>query len=114
MEKMEKGKVTASGNAPRIDAISIKWEADNFSEWLREDVEIVGCVAKAEISYAIGNNGTRRIDWLTSAGLWGIESDSGKDYLKQVEKEQLADLREHLQHFGIKWDESKITRGGQA
>ncbi len=61
----------------------------------RGDWAFQGCVAKAELSYPIGQ-GSRRIEWLTSGGLWGIESDSDKEYLRSVEDEQLADLASHL------------------
>jgi hypothetical protein len=32
-----------------------------------------------------------------SGGLWGIESDSEESYMKEIEEEQLAELREQLQ-----------------
>lgn len=62
--------------------------------------EMLGCTVKAEVSYSIGC-GSRRLEWFTSVGLWGIESDSDREYLTEVENEQLADLADHLSHFGI-------------
>ena len=62
-----------------------------------------GCVARAVVSYPIGN-GSRRLEYLSSGGLYGIESDSSPLYVSEVELEQLADLREHLKHFGIDWN----------
>jgi hypothetical protein len=38
---------------------------------------------------------------LTSGGLWGIESDSSNEYLKEVEAEELADLRGTLIEAGF-------------
>ena len=70
-------------------------EAYNRGEW-----SMLGCVAVATISRPCGQ-GSRRLDKLTSGGLWGVESDSGADYLKSVESEQMADLAEHLKAFGI-------------
>jgi len=32
-----------------------------------------------------------------SYGLWGIESDSGEKYLKEIEEEQIAEAEEELQ-----------------
>lgn len=56
----------------------------------------------AEVSHEIkGNPGSRRIQSFRSAGLWGIESDSDESYFKEVAEEQLADLKEHLEHFGV-------------
>lgn len=71
-----------------------RMESLNNGNW-----SYIGIYAKAEVSYDIGQ-GSRRIETLESSGLWGIESDSG-DYLKEVEKEQLEDLKEHLKAFGV-------------
>lgn len=38
---------------------------------------------------------------VTSGGLWGIESDSETSYLKEVEQEQLAELRTQLHEMGF-------------
>lgn len=38
---------------------------------------------------------------ISSGGLWGIESDSDKDYLADVEKEKLSDLRTQLHALGF-------------
>ena len=37
----------------------------------------------------------------TSGGLWGIESDSGDEYIKEVEEQEFYDLKDHLAAFGI-------------
>jgi hypothetical protein len=41
------------------------------------------------------------IQTITSGGLWGIESDSDKDYLASVEQEELSDLRGQLKALGF-------------
>ena len=38
---------------------------------------------------------------ITSGGLWGIESDSDKAYLGEIETEQLSELREQLRAVGF-------------
>jgi hypothetical protein len=38
---------------------------------------------------------------IQSGGLWGIESDSGEDYLKDEEGNQLAELRAQLYNLGF-------------
>jgi hypothetical protein len=116
-----------------IDEIKVEWLPDNYPDlsWLdQDDTEMgegfekesearkeaygrdwwmQGCVAKATVSRPCGQ-GNRRIETFTSGGLWGIESDSDQDYLSTVENDELADLREHLEAFGVKWDETKIER----
>jgi len=114
-------------NQPTVEKVTIEWQNDDCPDlsWLdqfenSQDLEeqkyyqrdqerkasygdrweMLGCIAKAVVSYDIGQ-GSRRLETLTSGGLWGIESDSGKDYFSEVESEQLADLADHLRHFGI-------------
>ena len=38
---------------------------------------------------------------ITSGGLWGIESDSGREYIEEEEKNQLSDLRDQLRGLGF-------------
>jgi len=60
---------------------------------------MLGIVAEAQVSYSIGN-GSKRLETLTSDGLWGVESDSDKE-LDVIDQEELDDLRECLKQFGI-------------
>ncbi len=72
----------------------------------------IGIYAEAEVLYPIGTQGDFRIEHLRSGGLWGIESDSEVSYFKEVEQEQLSELKEHLETFGIdtsNFDEVKIS-----
>ena len=71
-----------------------RMESLNNGNWYYLGVQV-----EAEVSYDIGQ-GSKRLERFTSGGLWGIESDCG-DYIKEVEQEQLADLKEHLKQFGI-------------
>jgi hypothetical protein len=119
---------TFNATAPiKVDSVKIKWlhDSDPDLSWLDQyedsqdpeekeyykrdqerkasygnQWEMLGCVAEAQVSRPIGQ-GSRRLETLTSGGLWGIESDSDRDYMKQVEHEQLSDLAEHLNAFGI-------------
>jgi hypothetical protein len=70
----------------------------------RGDWAYVGVWAEATVSYPVGNRGDRRLEVLRSGGLWGIESDS-KEYIKETAKDELADLKEHLQKFGVSTEE---------
>lgn len=59
---------------------------------------------RAEATVIIGNV----IQTISSGGLWGIESDSGDDYIKEIEKEELDNLAEILKELGFK--ESQINK----
>lgn len=75
-----------------------RMESLNRGDWC-----FIGIIAEAEISYPVtgSSNGHRRLESFSSGGLWGIESDSGDDYLERMENEQLDDLWKHLKQFGI-------------
>jgi len=63
----------------------------------RGDWHFCGVVARAEILIPIGGNSFRSL-MIESAGLWGIESDSG-DYLREVYEEEKDELRAQLRMF---------------
>lgn len=82
------------GDAEYIEQDYERMTAYNNQQWFS-----MGIKAVAGVSYLVhGNN--RRLEPLTSGGLWGIESDSG-DYIEEMDNEQLDDLRQHLEQFGI-------------
>lgn len=58
------------------------------------------CRAVAVVTYEV-TPGTYRIEHLSSPGLGGIESDTGDDYRREVEVDQLGELSAHLRRFGI-------------
>jgi hypothetical protein len=52
-----------------------------------------------------------RIETFTSRGCWGVESDA-EDHIEEIEKEELADLKRHLEVFGVDvtgFDEIEVT-----
>lgn len=67
-----------------------RMESLNNGDW-----NFIGIIAKAEIVTESGIMQTIR-----SGGLWGIESDSG-DYLDEVGKEELVNLRSELMALGF-------------
>ena len=77
-----------------------KQDADRLTKFKSDDWWFEGCYAVAEILYE-SSPGCFRLDRLRSAGLWGIESDSGQDYRRSVEADELTDLSLHLEQFGI-------------
>lgn len=90
----------SKGESERLARSYCKADYDRMLALEAGEFCFIGIMAEACISYPTGNNGDRRLEWLSSGGLWGIESDSD-DYLKEVEKEQLEDLKTHLSQFGI-------------
>jgi hypothetical protein len=82
---------------------------ENIRKYTRQDYErmeslyrgdwcFIGIMAEAQ--YSIGDN-YAPIQELTSGGLWGIESNSGTDYLDEVEAEQLHELKAQLAAIGF-------------
>jgi hypothetical protein len=68
---------------------------DRKEEYHRGDFSFVGVRAEAEIVV----DGI--IQTITSGGLWGVESDAGDEYIKEVSQEEYNDLRKILKTLGI-------------
>jgi hypothetical protein len=66
-----------------------------------EDEHGLGCVAVAEVSYPMSDTRDRRLEWLSSGGLYGIDSESAPAYRREIELDELANLQSHLEHFGL-------------
>lgn len=105
--------------AIRIEEVHIKMEPDDdinpkefqcYSDSVINDRyngvwEFVGIRAECSVSYPIGSHGSltsRRLEWLSSSGLYSIEyHHTVEEYHIEVAKEQLEDLKTHLEVFGI-------------
>lgn len=80
-----------------------------YNRWIGDAWQYVGVVAVAHVFIPVGGQSFRVLT-LESAGLWGIESDSGK-YLREVYEEQKAELMAQLVTLGdamtgaAPWDE---------
>ena len=76
--------------------------ADHGCSWW-----MTGCTAEACVSYPLQRwaqwttKNDRRLEWFSSGGVWGIESDSDPGYKLEVEAQELNDLRSHLSMFGV-------------
>lgn len=68
---------------------------DRYQQFHNGDFGFIGIQAEAEI-VAHGVCQT-----ITSGGLWGIESDSDRSYLSEIEQEELQELRAILQSLGF-------------
>ncbi len=78
-----------------IDVVYCCLEALRLHRLERNDWCFLGIIAKAEIISPAGI-----IQTVRSGGLWGVESDSDKSYLNDVEKEELHSLRAELETMG--------------
>lgn len=104
-----RGWTTAQSRADKIRCLDIVYcclECYRLERLFNGDWNYMGVIAKAE--YVSGNQVTQTI---RSGGLWGIETDSGGDYIKQVEDEQLSELRKELESVGF--SPRAITRAFQ-
>ena len=68
------------------------------------DTPVIGVHAEAEI---VVDNTIQRI---SSGGLWGIESDSGKQYIEEIENDELDNLNRQLSALGISADHIDVGR----
>lgn len=67
----------------------------------------IGISAVANVSIELGKD-TRKLDTLTSGGLWGIESDAGEEHLEEIRQEQLSELHTVLDAYGF--SKAQITK----
>jgi hypothetical protein len=76
-----------------------RMEAGMRGEWC-----LIGIKAEAEV-HLTGDTVQR----LTSGGLWGVESDGGDSYHKEIEGEQLEELMGELESVGFTEAEIKAA-----
>lgn len=90
-------------------------DADERARYEAEDAErlanygetwyCVGLRAVAHVEFVHGEHTSQVGPLLESAGLWGIESDSGADYFLSVWGEQFDELAEQLSALGFSDEE---------
>lgn len=73
---------------------------DRMMQFEKGDVYCIGIKAIAEV-HTSENGNTWLINHIESGGLWGIESDSDAEYLREVEQDELHELRKTLKAFGL-------------
>lgn len=114
--EMEGDKIVSSA---RYDDDDVKnYGIAKVKKWVAEDQKrldtygtewvMTGIIAHAEVlipkkTYPPSS----QIVSLQSGGLWGIESDSDKSYLKSIKSDELEDLGDNLAAFGIKGSKVK-------
>jgi hypothetical protein len=105
----ENKKIINSARYSNSDVDSEGW--DQVKKWIDEDHKRLedfennkwdanGVIATARVKYPIGGNNWR-LEWLSSGGLWGVESDCGDDYMQEVVDGELERLKQHLEKFGV-------------
>jgi len=75
-------------------------DAERLREFRADSWRFESCRAEAEVRYEL-YDGSFGIERLRSGGLYGIESDSGEEYRRLVEMDELTDLSSHLERFGV-------------
>ncbi len=68
---------------------------DRREQYDRGDFSFVGVRVEADVII------DGHVQVLTSPGLWGIESDSGDEYLREVADEEWQQLRDTLEQIGV-------------
>ena len=79
--------------------------ADRFTEYRRGDFYFMGIYAVAEIRFKTEQGGWTQGAKVRTPGLWGVESDSGAEYLAELGDEQKDELREMLEALNVSADE---------
>jgi hypothetical protein len=87
------------GETPEDLRKYVRQDYERMERLQRGDWCYMGVRAEAEILLPSGDASI--VQEITSGGLWGIESDSDKTYLGEIETEQLSELREQLRAVGF-------------
>ena len=74
----------------------VRQDYDRMESLNRGDWCFIGIRVEAEVQTS-----SDVVQRITSGGLWGIESNSGKDYLDSVAREELAQLKDELVGLGF-------------
>ena len=88
------GEQTGNPESPEQDYK--RMEAYNRQEW-----GMFGVKAVAEVALSFDGGKTWKLDYLTSGGLWGIESDSEASCFEEVKRDELANLTQILEAYGF-------------
>jgi len=74
----------------------VRQDYDRMESLNRGDWCFMGMRAEAEVQ-----TGSDVVQRITSGGLWGIESDSGREHLEETQREELAQLKDELAGLGF-------------
>lgn len=79
----------------------IEEDKERLAKFYSGELVAYGCIAEAVTSYPLNETGDRRIENFSSGGLWGIESDAPRGYKEDIATEELDDLKDHLEAYGV-------------
>jgi hypothetical protein len=96
----KEGKVLPGNTAEEVRQY-VEQDYERMESLARGYWQYIGIKAVATVGLSLDGGQTYKIDKLTSSGLWGIESDSDRGYLTEVENEQLQELKEYLLAYGF-------------
>lgn len=74
---------------------------DRREAYARGDFAYVGVRACAEIRFETERGGWISGPIVKSPGLWGVESDSGEDYIRSVAEDEAGELADMLEALSI-------------
>ena len=86
-------------NSSPLDWMDPVDDAERIAAFNNEDWSFVGIVAKATLHIPIDGSSFRLLT-VESAGLWGIESDSGEAYFNEIFEAEKAQLLSELRTLG--------------
>ena len=90
------------GSIYAVSEIFARIDQARLKEYIAGELATLGIYAEAKVSQPMmSGGGPRRVDTFNSSGLWGVASDLGADDLWAEMKEQIWDLRGHLERIGV-------------
>jgi hypothetical protein len=95
------------GNTPEENRQNAKADFERMESLARGDWYYLGIRAEAKIGLpngftnARGEHDSLTVQRVCSGGLWGTESDSDESYLKEIEQDELGELRNQLKQLGF-------------
>jgi len=93
-----------SGNTPEDVRKYTRQDYERMERLNAGDWGYIGIRAEAEVISNVQGTDDKWhgvVQRVSSGGLWGIESDSDRDHLESVEKDELANLRDELKALGF-------------
>ena len=93
--------VVVSDDDPDASYLEQDGWSERLEEYRRGDFWYVGVYAEARIRFKTPQGGWTQGSYVRTPGLWGIESDSGEEYLNEVGEEERAELNDMLAALGV-------------
>lgn len=88
------------------DKRSIRLDNERLADYDKGRWRMMGIVAECSYIMPISTNNQTAIGQdIQSAGLWQVESDSDKEYLAEIEGQEIEQLKEICTKLGIAWND---------